>query len=103
VAWGSLYGMLREWVRSHPEYRVFMPEILHPFPLEAFEAWRRDLDDLATVELSFQGQFHRYLAGLTDLTGVRSVSRSGGLPISQRELADRLESAHRDGHPKETP
>jgi 2-oxoglutarate ferredoxin oxidoreductase subunit alpha len=86
VAWGSTWGMLKEWVVEHPEYRVFMPEILHPFPLEAFEAWRRGLDDVAVVELSYQGQFHRYLASLTDITGIRSLARSGGLPMSSREL-----------------
>ena len=30
IAWGSTYGVLRDWVREHPEYRVFLPEILEP-------------------------------------------------------------------------
>ena len=90
VAWGSTYGMLREFVREYPEYRVFMPEILHPFPLEAFERWRAGLREVSIVELSFQGQFHRYLAGLADLTGVKSIARSGGLPMSLDELATRI-------------
>jgi 2-oxoglutarate ferredoxin oxidoreductase subunit alpha len=92
VAWGSLYGMLKEWVREHPEYRVFLPEILHPFPLEAYADWRRGLASEATVELSYQGQFHRYLASLTDMTHVRSIARSGGLPLSMTELATLLEA-----------
>jgi 2-oxoglutarate ferredoxin oxidoreductase subunit alpha len=86
VAWGSTYGMLREWVASNPGYRVFLPEMLHPFPLESFEAWRKGLDDVSVVELSFQGQFHRFLASLTDISGIRSLARSGGLPMSSREL-----------------
>ena len=90
VAWGSTWGMLREFVLEHPEYRVFCPEILHPFPLEAFTRWRAGLIDMAVVELSFQGQFHRYMSGLTDLTGARSICRSGGLPLSLDELAARL-------------
>lgn len=90
VAWGSTYGLLREWIPAHPEYRVFLPEILHPFPLEAFAAWRAGLDEMSVVELSYQGQFHRYLAGLTDLSGARSLARSGGLPLSGRELTDWL-------------
>ncbi len=90
VAWGSTYGMLAEWVADHPEYRVFLPEILHPFPLEAFTAWRRGLVETTSVELNFQGQFHRYLSGLTDMSGVRSIARSGGLPMSKRELAELL-------------
>lgn len=92
VAWGSTYGMLREWVTGHPEYRVFLPEIIHPFPLESFEEWRRGLDEVSVVELSFQGQFHRYLASLTDISGIRSLARSGGLPMSGRELTALLAS-----------
>lgn len=93
VAWGSTYGMLREWVLAHPEYRVFCPEILHPFPLAAFTRWRQGLTETSVVELSFQGQFHRYLAGLTNLEGVRSIARSGGLPMSLDELSQRLGAA----------
>ncbi len=90
IAWGSSYGMLREWIEGHPEYRVFMPEILHPFPLEAFTEWRKGLRETTTVELSYQGQFHRYLSSLTDMNDVRSFARSGGLPMSMRELGEML-------------
>lgn len=90
IAWGSSYGMLSEWIETHPEYRVFMPEILHPFPLEAFTEWRNGLNETTTVELSYQGQFHRYLSSLTDMNGVRSLARSGGLPMSMRELDEML-------------
>jgi 2-oxoglutarate ferredoxin oxidoreductase subunit alpha len=95
VAWGSTYGVLREWVRSHPDYRVFLPEILHPFPVEAFEDWRRGLDWTGVVELSYQGQLFRHLSGLTDLHGVHSLARSGGLPFTQREITRRIEEASR--------
>jgi 2-oxoglutarate ferredoxin oxidoreductase subunit alpha len=90
VAWGSLHGLLREWVRDHPEYQVFMPEILHPFPIAAFNEWLAGVSWAAVVELSFQGQFHRYLSGLTDMGGVWSITRSGGVPISRTELTRRL-------------
>jgi 2-oxoglutarate ferredoxin oxidoreductase subunit alpha len=90
VAWGSHWGLLREWVRRHPDYRVFMPEILHPFPTEAFEAWRPGLSSGAVLELSFQGQFYRHLASLTDMRWARSVARSGGVPVTARELDQRL-------------
>jgi 2-oxoglutarate ferredoxin oxidoreductase subunit alpha len=93
IAWGSQYGILREWVMAHPEYRVFMPEILHPFPLEALAEWRRGLDGLAVLELSYQGQFHRYLTSLTDMKGVRSIARSGGVPLTSTELAQLLTEA----------
>lgn len=93
VAWGSLYGLLAEWVRDHPEFRVFMPEILHPFPLTAFDDWRRGLADAWTLELSYQRQFHRYLRSLTDLDGIRSAGRSGGLPLSTGELSRMLSEA----------
>ena len=93
LAWGSMYGLLREWVASRPEYRVFLPEIIHPFPLQGLEAWRRGLESLAVVELSYQGQFYRYISSLTDLRGVPSVTRSGGVPMSLSELSQLLQEA----------
>jgi 2-oxoglutarate ferredoxin oxidoreductase subunit alpha len=93
IAWGSLYGITEQWVKFHPEYRVFLPEIISPFPVQAFEEWRKGLEWTGVVELSFQGQLHRYLSGLTDLKGVRSLCRSGGLPLSTRELAQMLTEA----------
>ena len=87
IAWGSQYGMLREWVVEHPEYRVFLPEILSPFPLEGLAEWRRGLEWTGVVELSFQGQLFRHLSSLTDMRGVQSVTRSGGVPLSMIELA----------------
>ncbi len=93
IAWGSMYGLLSEWVREHPEYRVFLPEILHPFPLAGLAEWRQGLAQTWTLELSFQGQFHRYLGSLTDLSGVGSAARSGGLPLSTAELSRLLTEA----------
>jgi 2-oxoglutarate ferredoxin oxidoreductase subunit alpha len=90
IAWGSQYGILREWVAARPEYRVFLPEIVHPFPLEALERWRRGLQSLVVLELSYQGQFYRYLSGLTSLAGARSIARSGGVPLTLSELAQLL-------------
>jgi 2-oxoglutarate ferredoxin oxidoreductase subunit alpha len=90
IAWGSMYGLLHEWVRENPEYRVFLPEILHPFPLAGLAAWRRGLARTWTLELSYQRQFHRYLSSLTDLVGVVPAARSGGLPLSTAELSRML-------------
>ena len=90
IAWGSQHGMLREWVAAHPEYRVFLPEILSPFPVRALEEWRRGLEWTGVVEVNYQGQLHRYLAGLTDMNGVRSIARSGGVPLSMAELDARI-------------
>ena len=89
LAWGSTMGVLREWIALHPDFRAFLPEILEPFPIESFEKWRLGLEDLAVLELSFQGQLYRALAGVTDLTGARSATRSGGIPLTRRDL-DRL-------------
>jgi 2-oxoglutarate ferredoxin oxidoreductase subunit alpha len=95
VAWGSTYGVLREWIRDHPDTRAFLPEILHPFPLEAFIRWRRGLEWTAVLEMSYLGQLHRHLSGLTDMTGVHSIARSGGLPITMHEITRRIEEMTR--------
>ena len=101
IAWGSMYGLLREWVIAHPEYRVFLPEILVPFPLAALAQWRVGLTETVTLELSHQGQFHRYLSSLTDMSGVRCIARSGGLPMSAPELAGLLASTAADAAAEE--
>jgi pyruvate/2-oxoacid:ferredoxin oxidoreductase alpha subunit len=89
VAWGSLAGLLREWVAAHPDVRVFLPEIIHPFPAEAFGEWRKGLDWLGVVELSFGGQLHRHMSTIADLSGVPQITRSGGMSLSASEL-DRM-------------
>jgi len=93
IAWGSQHGMLREWVAAHPEYRAFLPEILAPFPIHGLEEWRRGLEWTCVAELSYQGQLHRYLSGLTDMSGVKSIARSGGVPMTLSELETLLNSA----------
>lgn len=91
VSWGSQYGVLREWTFAHPEYQVFLPEILHPFPIEALRRWLAPLAWAGVLELSFQGQFHRYLSSLLPFDQLRSFARSGGVPLSLTELATMLE------------
>jgi 2-oxoglutarate ferredoxin oxidoreductase subunit alpha len=59
VSWGSQYGLLREWVDKHTDFRVFLPE----------------------------GQFHHYLGGLTDMVGVHSLARSGGVHLKGSDLS----------------
>lgn len=86
IAWGSQYGVLREWVAEHPGWRVFLPEILHPFPAAALARWREGLTWTGIVELSYQGQFQRLLGAVTDVRGVPVLARSGGLPLSLAEL-----------------
>ena len=48
------------------------------------------IESLDVLEMSFQGQFFRYLSGLTPLAGARSVTRSGGVPMTLSELAQLL-------------
>jgi hypothetical protein len=50
------------------------------------------------VELSFQGQLHRYLSSLTDMSDVHSITRSGGVPLSLAELASLLEQSSPELH-----
>lgn len=90
IAWGSTYGLLREFVAAHPEFTVFMPEILHPLPMEALQDWISHREWSAAVELSYQGQFHRHLVGHLGFDVLASIRRSGGVPLSMRELERRL-------------
>jgi 2-oxoglutarate ferredoxin oxidoreductase subunit alpha len=89
LAWGSSIGVLEEWLAGNPDYRVFLPEIIHPFPVAGLQEWRRGLTSLVVLEMNFQGQLYQYLTNLTDMRGVRSLTRSGGVPFTPGEL-DRM-------------
>jgi len=91
VGWGSTFGVLREFVAQHPEFRAFLPEVIHPFPRESFEEWRAGTHGGAVVELSYQGQLHQHMSSVCDMTRWTRACRSGGLPLSVAELAVMLE------------
>ena len=59
-------------------------------PLNLATAWFVAATLLQWSGSRFTGQFHRYLCSLTDMTAVRSIARSGGLPMSMRELGSLL-------------
>jgi len=93
VAWGSLYGLLREWVREHTEYQAFLPETIKPLPSAALRDWLAAREWAAVIELSFQGQFHRYLGTMLDMNRYPSLRRSGGVPLGHAELETMLKEA----------
>ena len=89
LTWGSSAQVVRDTVRSlrlEDEIKVCVPELIHPLPDEV-EMFVESVEQLLVVEMSYSGQFFRYLRSRIDLPkGTEVYCRPGGRPFSRREL-----------------
>lgn len=93
LCWGSSAGPVREAVErlnaQGAGVAAFVPRILAPLPLEAFNAFLYTCARALIVETSFAGQFHRYLRSLVDLPrDTRVLARSGGKALTMAEIIE---------------
>ncbi|MDO8526607.1 MAG: 2-oxoacid:acceptor oxidoreductase subunit alpha [Deltaproteobacteria bacterium] len=88
IAWGSSAGVAREWVLENPDYAVFIPEILHPFPQKGLKNFLAEKKSVVVWEMNFQGQLCHHLKaiGVLDEKAIQ-ISRSGGLPFQTENLS----------------
>ena len=85
--------MGREVGDKRRDTAVFVPEILHPFPLEGLAEFLKGRKKIFVLEMNFQGQLYHYLRAFGALPeNARSLSRSGGIPFHHDELQQRLET-----------
>jgi len=91
LGWGSTKGVIREAVhmcsRGGIDVVGMVPRILHPLPLAELEDWFETLDTLVIVEMSYTGQFMKYIRSQTSLPK-RTVhyARSGGSLIPLEDI-----------------
>ncbi|MBI4238399.1 MAG: 2-oxoacid:acceptor oxidoreductase subunit alpha [Deltaproteobacteria bacterium] len=91
IAWGSSAGVVRQYVATHPDTALFVPEILHPFPIDALRAFLHGRQQVSVVEMNYQGQLHHHLRALGAIdTSARRLGRAGGLPFQLREVEEWL-------------
>ena len=94
VSWGSSAGVVKEYILKHKEFSLFVPEILHPFPVEALKKLSKGRKMISVLEMNYQGQLYHYLKGCGAIDGnVRSIKRSGGVPFCLEELENMLKEA----------
>ncbi len=99
LCWGSSKGPVEEAVLSAnargESVSAFVPQMIHPFPEEAFKQFLASVKDLLIVEISFAGQFYRYLRTFLDLPENRlhHFKRSGGKNLRVGEVEEQIKKA----------
>ena len=92
IAWGSSAAVAREFAENHPDFAVFVPQILHPFPKKALQHFLKNRKTVSVLEMNYQGQFYHYLKGIGAIDGnARSFKRSGGQPFHTEELGQMIQ------------
>jgi len=95
IAWGSTSGAVREAAARMTEAglptAVLSVELLSPLPTTAIREFVGRVDEVVVVELSFSGQFARWLrAEGVDLEGARTINRGGGDPFTAEQIIQRV-------------
>lgn len=92
IGWGSSKGAIKEAVlRLNAEgYPVSaaIPQIIFPFAQEKMEHYLQPLRTVIIAELSYAGQFYKYLKGFMRFGDrkLKPYARSGGAPFSVEEI-----------------
>lgn len=95
LAWGSTKGVVKEAVavlqaEGH-KVGAMIPQLLHPFPMEAFDQFLAGKKRLVVAELSYRGQFLQFIRSRCTITApVHHIARPGGKPFTVREITDAL-------------
>ncbi|MFZ2301136.1 MAG: 2-oxoacid:acceptor oxidoreductase subunit alpha [Gallionella sp.] len=93
IAWGSTIGVVREALqRLRAEgYKVkgFYPKLLHPLPVEQFEAFGASCKRLLLPEVNFQGQLAHFVRAETSLRP-ESYTICGGMPFTPGMIVNKV-------------
>ncbi|MBK9063443.1 MAG: 2-oxoacid:acceptor oxidoreductase subunit alpha [Acidobacteria bacterium] len=95
VCWGSSKGAVKEAVLMAEErgekVAAFIPQMIFPFPVKAFEEFRASVRQLLVIEISYAAQFYKYLRTFTTLPDNTIIfKRSGGKNLTISEVDDQI-------------
>ena len=95
VCWGSSKGAVKEAVlmaeARGEKVAAFIPEMIFPFPLKAFEEFKKSVRQLLVIEISYAAQFYKYLRTFTTLPEDTIIfKRSGGKNLTISEVDDQI-------------
>lgn len=92
IGWGSSKGAIKEAVQRLNEegYAVSaaIPQIILPFPQEKMEKYLEPLKTVYIAEISYTGQFYKYLKGFLRFGDreLKQYARAGGAPFDVEEI-----------------
>jgi 2-oxoglutarate ferredoxin oxidoreductase subunit alpha len=95
VCWGSSKGAVKEAVlmaeARGETVAAFIPQMIYPFPLAAFEEFKKSVGRLLVIEISYAAQFYKYLRTFTTLPPDTIIfKRSGGKNLTISEVDDQI-------------
>jgi 2-oxoglutarate ferredoxin oxidoreductase subunit alpha len=98
LCWGSSKGPVKEAVlranAAGASVAAFVPQVLYPFPKQELEAFLARVKELVVIELSYSGQFYKYLKTFLDLPKrTRLFKRSGGKNLTVEEVEREISKA----------
>ncbi len=105
VCWGSSKGAVKEAVlmaeARGEKVAAFIPEMIFPFPVKAFEEFKRSVKQLLVIEISYAAQFYKYLRTFTTLPDDTIIfKRSGGKNLTISEVDDQIRKFFAPGSQK---
>jgi len=92
IGWGSSKGAIKEAVQRLNEegfpVSAAVPQILMPFPQEKLEKYLEPLNTVYVAEMSYSGQFYKYLKGFLRFGDreLKQYARSGAAPFDVNEI-----------------
>jgi pyruvate/2-oxoacid:ferredoxin oxidoreductase alpha subunit len=70
---------------------AFIPEMIFPFPVKAFEEFVKSVKQVLVIEISYAAQFYKYLRTFTTLPDDTIIfKRSGGKNLTISEVDDQI-------------
>ena len=95
VCWGSSKGAVKEAVlmaeARGEKVAAFIPELIFPFPVKAFEEFLKSVTQVLVIEISYAAQFYKYLRTFTTLPDDTIIfKRSGGKNLTISEVDDQI-------------
>jgi len=98
MAWGSTKGAVKEAVEKANAMGIsvsaMIPQLIFPFLIEPFKEFIENKDRVIIPELSYAGQFRRYLRGFLRFSQygckVTPFRKTGGAPFMVEEILDKI-------------
>ncbi len=98
IAWGSTKGAVKEAVYKANAQGIpveaIIPQLIFPFLIEPFKEFIENKDMVIIPELSYAGQFRRYLRGFLRFSQygckVEPFRKTGGAPFMVTEILDKI-------------
>ncbi len=98
IAWGSTKGAVKEAVKKANDMGIpvgaMIPQLIFPFLIEPFKEFIRNKSRVIIPELSYAGQFRRYLRGFLRFSQygckVTPFRKTGGAPFMVEEILDKI-------------